>query len=507
VLRLDRYSRQGTTNQELLLTGDNLTVTQLVRFARTPSMRVRFDQRSLAGVARAAEFLQAREGPRDAAAVRRLAEPPRPRPRPPGCLAADVLRAALLLRLNALLLGYSGASVRVVDVLARLLNAGVVPLVPWSALVTDRGRSVLSHVSDLLRGEGWFRVVQSRTDVRRVPRPTEIFAAANLPSAIAPTSAAMFDSRDGTTVSWQISPLNTDDEQALESGPSVATAILALAIHEARIVAKTADLAAALTLEGTCASPDAFTPLVNYVRPHRGQCIVAWKIDTLIHGSQLVNVAPGRPLSGPALSRSPVTHGASRDLIRYARGVLATDINAATHDRLVIPEAREVYATANGHGLPISVAARVISMAASELTQVSRERQRLTSGSASTPNSRSATSAAAKNARSAVEEAVAARARVAEAQRAIADELIAAVHAIRQRGGEGTVVRSTAPGVADTPDFRHASPRTRLVCRAIVTPEDRPRLGSTDEPNVARVRRLVISGRLIRLSAIRRPSS
>ena len=72
---------------------------------------------------------------------------------------AEVIRAAMLLRANALAKGYSGARVETVELLIECLNRGVLPRVPARGSVGASGDlAPLAHLALPLVGEGqaWF---------------------------------------------------------------------------------------------------------------------------------------------------------------------------------------------------------------------------------------------------------------------------------------------------------------------------------------------------------------
>ena len=67
----------------------------------------------------------------------------------------DVVRAAMVLRANAIAKGYSGARVETVELLLAVLNAGIVPFVPARGSVGASGDlAPLAHLALPLVGEG-----------------------------------------------------------------------------------------------------------------------------------------------------------------------------------------------------------------------------------------------------------------------------------------------------------------------------------------------------------------
>ena len=80
----------------------------------------------------------------------------------------EVVRAAMLLRANALAKGYSGARVETVELLLECLNRGVLPYVPARGSVGASGDlAPLAHLALPLVGEGWAAVDGDRSRARR----------------------------------------------------------------------------------------------------------------------------------------------------------------------------------------------------------------------------------------------------------------------------------------------------------------------------------------------------
>ncbi|HHW98394.1 MAG TPA: aromatic amino acid lyase, partial [Firmicutes bacterium] len=70
-------------------------------------------------------------------------------------LPVEVVRAAMLLRVNSLAKGYSGARLETVQLMLDMLNAGVTPLVPSQGSLGASGDlAPLSHIILVLLGEG-----------------------------------------------------------------------------------------------------------------------------------------------------------------------------------------------------------------------------------------------------------------------------------------------------------------------------------------------------------------
>ena len=80
----------------------------------------------------------------------------------------------------------------------------------------------------------------------------------------------------------------------------------------------------------------------------------------------------------------PQVHGAVRDTIIYCKGILETEINSATDNPLIFSETGEYISGGNFHGEPIALIADFLSIAISELANISERRTaRIVDGSLS----------------------------------------------------------------------------------------------------------------------------
>ncbi|MDR7560315.1 MAG: histidine ammonia-lyase [Armatimonadota bacterium] len=264
-------------------------------------------------------------------------------------LPEEAVRAMMLLRAHALALGYSGVRPQIVDLLVAMLNRRVHPVVPSQGSVGASGDlAPLAHLALVLVGEG-----EAVTDGRRLTGG-EALARAGLQPVV-------LEAKEGV---------------ALINGTQGMTALLALAVHDARMLAVVADIAGAMTFEALRGLPDAFDPLLHQVRPHPGQAASAAVLRRLIAGSEIL----ARPRSSArvqdayALRCMPQVHGACRDALGYVAGVVDVEINSATDNPLVFADAERVLSGGNFHGQPVALAADVLAVATSGLASISERR-------------------------------------------------------------------------------------------------------------------------------------
>lgn len=266
-------------------------------------------------------------------------------------LDPEATRATTLLLLCSLARGHSGVRVDLAETLIRLLNAGVCPVIPSQGSVGASGDlAPLAHLALVLMGEG-----------------EAVVAGQRLPGGEALARAGIPPLRPGIK-----------EGLALTNGTHVMTAIGALVLADAARLAVHADVAAAMSLEATMGTDAAADPAIHRLRPHPGQGAVARNLRRLLQGSGILASHRDCPRVQDAYSIRciPQVHGASRDALAYARGVLDVELNAVTDNPLVEVDGaggRILYG-GNFHGQPVALALDVAAMAVAELGGISERR-------------------------------------------------------------------------------------------------------------------------------------
>jgi histidine ammonia-lyase len=270
-------------------------------------------------------------------------------------LSAEVVRAMLLLRANALAKGYSGVRLLVVEALLGLLNHGVYPVIPCKGSVGSSGDlAPLSHLTLTLIGEG-----EADFHGQRM-RSADALAEAGLEPLT----------------------LGAKEGLALVNGTTAMTAIAALALRSAENLAQTADIAGAMSLEAMRGVPQAFDARLHALRPYPGQNAVAAHLRQLIEGSELLSrqsgagMNPDRVHDAYCLRCMPQVHGAVRDALAYVRQVVSIELNSVTDNPLIFADeaGAAVVSGGNFHGEPVALAMDMLAIAVAELGSISERR-------------------------------------------------------------------------------------------------------------------------------------
>ncbi len=262
----------------------------------------------------------------------------------------EEVRAAILLRANALAKGMSGVRVSLVQALLELLNRGVVPVVPQKGSVGASGDlAPLSHISLVLLGGG-----QAWVDYgQKGPMP-------GLEAL--------------RTVGLEPISLAAKEGLALTNGVQMTAGVLAIAIEEARLLAKTADIAAGLTVQSVRGIVDAYDERLIGGRPHGGAIDAAWNLRRFLEGSKLTTHQGEIRVQDPYTLRcAPQVHGAVRQCIDHVAQIVEIESGSATDNPLVFPDGH-VVSGGNFHGQPLSVAADYLGASICSLANISERR-------------------------------------------------------------------------------------------------------------------------------------
>ncbi|MDW7739386.1 MAG: histidine ammonia-lyase [Bacillota bacterium] len=262
-------------------------------------------------------------------------------------LPENVVRAVLLLRINALARGFSGVRALLMDKLVELLNRGIVPVIPEQGSLGASGDlAPLSHLALVLTGQG-----------------EAFFEGIRMSGAEALTSAG-------------IEPITLLEKEglALINGTQVMTAIGALAYADAVNLYKAALITSALTLEAQLAVIDAFDPLLARVRPYSGHRLTAAAILRLLDGSKLIGSDRSKVQDAYSLRCIPQVHGATANALEYVRSILSVEINSVNDNPLLFPDQNKVLSGGNFHGQPVAQAMDFLAIATAELGSIAERR-------------------------------------------------------------------------------------------------------------------------------------
>ena len=264
-------------------------------------------------------------------------------------LDVETTRGVLILKINNLAKGYSGIKPDTLKTLIELFNKGVYPLMPEKGSVGASGDlAPLAHLALVLIGQG------------------KAFYNGDILNGK--------DAMESTGIN--LVNLDAGEGLALINGTQVMTAIGAITVYDAMNLLKTADIAAGMSLEVLLASNIELDKKIHEVRPHPGQIISADNLRRITQNSEIVSSHKdcSRIQDAYSIRCSPQVHGASLDALHYAKRVIEIEMNSATDNPLVFSETNQIISGGNFHGQPIALALDFLTIALSEIANISERR-------------------------------------------------------------------------------------------------------------------------------------
>jgi len=261
----------------------------------------------------------------------------------------EVVRGMLLLRVNALIKGYSGIRLKVIEKMVELLNNNLIPVVySQGSLGASGDLAPLSHMVLPLIGLG-----------EVVFKGQKMTASEGLNLAgIEP-----------------IEKLEAKEGLSLINGTQAMTSIGAISVIEAYKLVNLSLSTLGVTMEALQGIDDVFYDEIHQLRRHPGQIQVANNMLKILKGSKLITKqGEMRVQDAYSLRCSPQVIGASLDAINYCRNVIENEMNAVTDNPLVFVDEKRVISAGNFHGQPVALAMDFLAIATSELANISERR-------------------------------------------------------------------------------------------------------------------------------------
>jgi len=261
-------------------------------------------------------------------------------------LPERLVRAAMLLRLNTLLKGHSGASLETVSLLAEVINRNIVPVVPeHGSLGASGDLAPLAQVALCLMGEG---VVTHRGQEKSA---SQAFAEEGLKPIT----------------------LGAKEGLALINGTQMTTAGACIGIVEARRLIESFELVSALTIQALGSRTDFLDERIHLARGIEGQTLSARSLREKLSGSGCTNRS-NRVQEAYSIRCIPQVHGAAREALSFSEKIVTAEVNAATDNPLLFPADDAVISGGNFHAQPIAMVLDLLLIATLPIGNLSERR-------------------------------------------------------------------------------------------------------------------------------------
>lgn len=258
-----------------------------------------------------------------------------------------LVRLMMFLKIQALSYGNSAVQLQTVQRLVDFFNHDVLPVIyRQGSLGASGDLAPLAHLSLPLIGMG-------EVDYKGSRRSSEDVLARH---------------------HWERIRLRSKEGLALLNGTQFMSACGSWAVTESERLMRWADVIAAISLEAFDGRPEPFHHLLQEVRPHAGQIQTAIAIRELLQGSELINRTKEHVQDPYSFRCIPQVHGASKDAFNYVSSVFFNEINSVTDNPTVFPDHDLILSGGNFHGQPLALGLDFLSIALSELGNISERR-------------------------------------------------------------------------------------------------------------------------------------
>lgn len=260
---------------------------------------------------------------------------------------AVIVKLMLMLKVKSLSYGYSGVQIDTVKRLMDMFNHDVLPVIyTQGSLGASGDLAPLSHLSLPLIGLGEVNYKDEKRKVEGLWQELE----------------------------WEVIRLQSKEGLALINGTQFMSAYGLYCLKKAEHLIKMANLICALSYDAFDCITEPLNECIQTIRPHKGQIEAAKTIRAYLNGSEITAHKKEQVQDPYSFRCVPQVHGATRDVFDNVLDVFLTEINSVTDNPNIFPDDDLIVSGGNFHGQPLALRLDFLSIAMSELANISERR-------------------------------------------------------------------------------------------------------------------------------------
>jgi histidine ammonia-lyase len=262
-------------------------------------------------------------------------------------IPAAIVKLMLMLKVKSLSYGYSGVQIDTVKRLMDMFNNDVLPVIyTQGSLGASGDLAPLSHMSLPLIGLGQVYYKGERCKMEDIWKE----------------------------IGWEVIHLQSKEGLALINGTQFMSAYGLYCLKKAEQLIKMADLICALSFDAFDCTTEPLTECIQTIRPHKGQIKTAKNIREYLSGSEIASHKKEQVQDPYSFRCVPQVHGATKDVFENVLDVFLTEINSVTDNPNIFPDDDLIVSGGNFHGQPLALRLDFLSIAMSELANISERR-------------------------------------------------------------------------------------------------------------------------------------
>ena len=258
-----------------------------------------------------------------------------------------IVKIILLLKIITLSKGNSGIHIDTLDRLIFFYNKNIFPVIfKHGSLGASGDLSPLAHLSLPLIGEGQVYCNGSIKNVKEILNK------------------------------FDLSPLKLKSKEglALLNGTQFMSGYGLHLLFQSYKISYMADLIASVSLDAFDCRTEPFDNLIQKVRLHRGQTIIAERINNFRNNSEIAKSEKIHTQDPYSFRCIPQVHGATLDTIHYATSVIIKEVNSVNDNPIIFHKVDRIISGGNFHGQPLAYVLDFLKIAISEIGNISERR-------------------------------------------------------------------------------------------------------------------------------------